>query len=66
MWGFLLMDLKKFKLNNQRSLNEVFKKIKSHTFDSSMYGKIDGELIFGSTATYFFQEKQKIIGMNFY
>lgn len=59
MWGFLLMDLKKFKLNNQRTLNEVFKKIKSHTFDSSMYGKIDGELIFGSIATYFFSREAK-------
>ena len=53
------MDLKKFKLNNQRNLNEVFKKIESHTFPPSMYGKIDGELIFGSIASYFFSREAK-------
>lgn len=60
MRGFLLMDLKKFKLNNQRNLNEVFKKIESLTFSPSMHGEINGELIFGSIASYLFSREAKI------
>jgi len=59
MWGFLVMDLKKIKLNNQRHLNEVFKKIESHTFDPSMYGEINGDLIFGSITSYLFSREAK-------
>lgn len=50
MWGFYSMDLKKFKLDNQRHLDEVFKKLDSCTFDHTEYGKRDGRLILGKTA----------------
>lgn len=49
MWGFY-MKLEKLNLQNQRHLEEVFKKLDSCTFDHTEYGKRDGRLILGKTA----------------
>lgn len=60
MWGFYSMDLKNFKLGQQRHLDEVFKKLKSHIFEPNMHGKIKGNLIFGSIASYLFTREAQI------
>jgi hypothetical protein len=53
------MDLNKFKLNKERHLKEIFKKLASLTHEPEMYGKVNGELIFGSIASYVFSTEAK-------
>ena len=54
------MDINKFKINNQRHLNEVFKKLESLIYEPEMYRKISGQLIFSSIAAYVFSTEAKI------
>lgn len=58
MRGFY-MKLEKFNLQNQRHLDEVFKKLDSCTFDHTEYGKIDGRLFLGKTAYVFSLEAEE-------
>lgn len=54
------MDLKKFKLNQQRHLDEVLKKLESYIFPPEMYAEKGGNLIFGSIASYLFTREAQI------
>ncbi|QXC12430.1 hypothetical protein I6L25_00710 [Acinetobacter nosocomialis] len=53
------MKLEKLNLQNQRHLDEVFKKLDSCTFDHTEYGKKDGRLILGKTAYVFSLEAEE-------